>query len=287
MKIKGKTYYFLVLAVTVVGAALWVAIMDGGPRAVRFASDGEVLRIAVLPSVAKNGRSSQSIPPPKVLRERQIGKTAETMESAETDDKLLDAVMKELLTELSVARKSGKMPEMLALINKIRSLNYGLRDGSPSSRGIARLVKRKVLECLDGVGLAGLEAVLDLVGDPEPDVSATAKNEVFDSLLDLSLGDAERAEIVVAAAAEMTDSTSLNRLYHEFTRMRPTVGKGALLQIGATGTPEAREILPRVIGAFTGDVTVKTAEQLRAWEALDPEDTRPYDPILPKTAANR
>lgn len=202
------------------------------------------------------------------------------------DDALLDEVVKELMVELDDAVKRKDFKIVLALVDKLRSLNYGSLAKGSAGRGSSS-VKRKVLEALAEAGPAGIEQVIDLLGDADVSIAQQANELLFETLKDLSLGDYRRAEIVSAAAEEMTDRASIERLYQEMIKLRPTVRYETLLHIGAEGTPEAKELLARQISLLAQNPEITTPEQLKECQSdiKDPEMANMiYGPIILKGA---
>jgi len=198
----------------------------------------------------------------------------------EEDERLMNEVVKELMAQLTEACKSRDYKRVLALADKLRALNYGATRRS-SAR--ASSTKRAVLTALSELGAAGIGPIIDLVGDSDPFIAKEATSLVFEALLDLSLNDHMRADIVVATCEEMTDPNSLARLYTEFIRMRHSVGADALSRIAVGGTEEAKAELPRVIGAFTSNLEITEVSQLNDWLQENPDspnDEWYYGPIV-------
>jgi len=199
----------------------------------------------------------------------------------EEDDRLMNEVVKELMEQLTEACKSRDYKRVLALADKLRALNYGA--GTRLSSACASSVKRSVLAALADVGASAIDQIADLVNDSDPVVAQDATSLIFKTLGSLAIGDYQRADIVVEVATEMKDDASLTRLYNEFVKMRHSVGADALLRISNSGTPEAREQLPRVISAFTGDITITSVDQLGEWLDENPDsgwDDHRYGPII-------
>lgn len=222
--------------------------------------------------------STARVPAPTVTKEPSSPKS-----EAGEEDRQLNEVVEQLLEELSLAQNDGNKDRILDLIGKLRSITYGSKSPTSLSGGRMASVKRAVLAALSNLGAAGLDQVLALVNDPDVTIAQTATDLVFKSLQDLSLGDYKRADIVVAASAELTDTSSILKLYQEFIKMRHSVGVETLTAIAKSGTPEAKAILPNTISAFTRDVTITEADQLADWLKGNPDseiDAWFYGPII-------
>lgn len=223
------------------------------------------------------------------LRARENRRIAETNRVVQTlsDDELMDKVVKELLTALEEARNEKNTDRLLDIVAKLRRLNYGdLSRVGGSSHGGSSATKRRILEALKELGAAGLADVIDLVNDEDPSIAQSATKLIFDSLQDISLGDYNRADIVVSAAEEMTDSDSLNRLFQQFQRMRHSVGVEALTSISHTGTTEAKAKLAQAISTYTRDLSITEASQLTQWLADNPDQPQDdwfFGPIILKS----
>ena len=217
--------------------------------------------------------------------EKKVSSTAKTDEKL-PDDKLMEKVIDELIHVLDAAMSKRDFKTVLALAERLRDLNYGMLANGRGVRSVGS-AKIKLLSALLQEGsAAGVGFALDLLQDPEPVVAQTAELLLFKSLKDLSLGDYNRAEIVVGAAEKLTDTLTLNKLFGEFIKMRHSVGVGAIKEIAASGTDNAKQIIAqRVVGAFTSNVLIDSIDQLDVWleENPDkPEDDFFYGPIIIK-----
>lgn len=198
------------------------------------------------------------------------------------NDKLMDEVVQGLISAIDEALRAKKFAKVLALLEKIhetRALKGGLGGGK---MGNSTALKKKMLEALGALGLDGVDHVLDLVGDEEPEIAQSAQDLFFKTINDPSLGDYKLAELIVAAAAEFNDAESAGLLYQNIqVRMRPTVGAKTLLQLADVGTDAIKAALPENIAAFVIDANVDSPEKLREMmsEIVDPENTSAFEPI--------
>lgn len=231
-------------------------------------------------------RQSSTLPRTPIA---QSPKAAEAQSAARDDGELSDAalmdkVVDELMCALdeAIARKDFKT--VLALADKLRALNYGRLADGRTARSAGSIKLKLLAALLEEGSAAGVGVAIDLLGDANQAVAESAESLLFKSLRDRSLGDYRRAEIVTAAAGELTNTLSLNKLFNEFIKMRHSVGTGALIEISQSGTEEAKAILPRVVGAFTGDTRISTVDELNAWLADNPDkaiDDSFYGPAIP------
>lgn len=193
---------------------------------------------------------------------------------ADSDEALLNEVVEQLLNELSAAMQSGDAKRILEIIGKLKSIAYGARSSRYGRGGGAVSLKHRILDALALAGPLGVGEVIDFLGDSEPVIAQTATDLLFKSLQDISIGDRVRAEIVVAAAEEMTDENRILRLYQEFIKMRHSVGVEALMAISTSGTAEAKAQLSKLISTFTRDISITDVSQLEAWLAENPDSNR-------------
>ena len=281
-------------AVVTVVALAYVLFADRSRLRSRNAQDSGVIRSRIVASHVKHvtARTEQKVMPQlpagDVLKRASSDDEKKGKPISENEVKnLLDKVVADLLTEIGAASRAGDKKTVLALVEKLRSLKYGREiEGKSSSHGSSvGYVKQKILECLGPLGVDAIEPIVEFLGDENPQVVATAEELLFQSLMDVSLGDYNRADIVTSAAEEMTDTDSLVRLFQEFLKMRHSVGVEALAQICKTGTPEAKAEVQRAMRAFTGDVTITSPDQLAEWLEDHPDsviDDWYYGPRDPK-----
>jgi len=258
----------------VIAGALWLI----GPEPVSMTGDASSTVVESIPvSPAKSEKVVQAVKPAQQVSLRQSDWKASAKTNSQdrlaeiADEALLDKVIQEVLDELSVAKASGNSARILELVRKLRSLDYGAKSSRFSRGASAAALKLRVLDALSSLGAAGAIEAVALVGDTEPSIAQRATDVLFEGLQDFTMGDRTRAEIIVAASEEMTDSNNLLRLYQEFIKMRHSVGAEALAAISQSGTSAAKEQLPRVISSFTHDVTITEASQLEAWLNDNPD----------------
>ena len=280
----------ILVAVGVLAIALIVVSVFGIPQRKEdsgesvFIRNGNVSTVAE-PEAIRIAKTPQVV---ALLRDtRDTGSMSNVLaQSADDldDEKLFNEVMQGLLAELDLASRKKDFKSVCRLVERLRSLNYGNVAVGRGGGHLVVSVKRKILDALADGGYAVAEQVVAFLDDPEPEIAQSATDLIFKTLNDLSLGDYKRAEIVSAAAGELTDKMAIIRLYQEFAKLRPTVARDTLLQISDHGTDSAKEFLPNAISALAADPTITTGEQLREVgnEIEDPEDTRPFEPIYIK-----
>ena len=206
--------------------------------------------------------------PPTTVKTRGTDVAAD-QETEKDDQKLLDEVTRGLIAEIEDAMKRRNAQSFLALAEKLRKLGYGSMDGGGSA---VSSVKHRILTAAAEIGPEAVAAVLDLLGDPDPTIAAEAQKDLFEILQDVSIGDFQRAEIITAAAEELTDSYALTRLLQQcVNRLRNSVKVATVRQIEATGTTEAKARLPWVISAMTGESTTTQTSQLDSWLEENPD----------------
>lgn len=271
-----KTIGFLSVAALAAFGSLVVVLFDGAgrrhpadkPRQIRSTTSpkdvrkSDVRRTPIRPGLAQDSG---------LKAKKDKGKKSD-LDDAEVE-KLLGKVVNDLLAELSKAAARGDADAVLKLVDKLRKIGYGAVAGSPAGARIASLVKQKILEAAGALGPEAVDVATEFLKDSDLAVKTRARDLVFDSLRDGTIGDRRRAEIITVAAEEMTDSFSLTWMFQQISgRMRNSVRVEAVRQIESTGTPEAKAKLPWVISAMTGDPTITTTAQLPEWLEANPDD---------------
>lgn len=285
MKGIGRAELAIGAAALAAFAGIAVALF-GGDDGTSVAAEGPtVIRVKVPVAETAKGASRSRIsnhasdgwPQPASRRsERRREQTAAA--AAE-----LDETVEKLLKELDELLASRDYEGARRKLRQLRGMGFGEKTGGKGARSGVAAAKRRVLESLGSCGFETAHDVIDFLGDSDPMIANEARNTLFETLRDMSLGDRRRAEIVTAAAEEMTDSYSLTRLFQQFKRMRHSVGVEALAKVAATGSEEARAKIPDAIVTFTADKNVTTVEQLREWLVDNPDaavDDWYYGPVV-------
>lgn len=286
----------LLIAAVVAFGLLSVVIFDGGRRsgvsARSFASQksvapdsGEKITVSSRRGEPVRSEEGHRLPLAKAAAE-QASKDGGDQEEVE----LVDQVIGELLAELKTAVRDKDKRRLRGLMKQILE-KCTPRTGMFAKAAGVSSARRRILEALkEELGEGGpavVEQIIDFVNDPEPEVADLAKSMLFDSLHDLSLGDYKRAEIVTAAAEELTDRSSIDRLYREFVKFRPSVAVQTAIQIGTTGTDAAKDGLSAVLGNIVSDGSVNSVDKLRDYlkdvstADMDPENADEiFGPII-------
>lgn len=296
MKSNDGRLALVLLALAAVGSAVMLGLsifgtVPGRPQDARaHLRQQEPVKIAVAKSVAVPVGPDAAIRPcprPKVpVVEATTNLNVGVKIGEDEIDELYERTVVELLSAIEGAIASHDHSRLRQLVDRYRQLASGsLASGG---RRLSAATKRRLLDAFGGLGFDGLDLVIDNLGDPDPMIVSDATAKIFDMLRDPALGDYKRAEIVVAAAGEMSQRSSLVRLFNEFIRMRNSVSVEALSQIYSIGTPEAKNLLPRTMGAVTGNVETQTPQQLNEWLEQNPDPPEadriygPKEPRLPK-----
>lgn len=267
-----KTVGFLTAAAILAVATLVVVLLDSPATHPADSGRGQVLRSRIPLAKGQAKTATRIQVSPRVEAEPEAKKIQTDAESAQRladdqEEKLLDQVTKELLVALDEAVKRGDLKMIIALADKLRAMNYGASSGG----GGFSSVKRKILEALADAGISGLGPVIDLLGDQDSLIAQSATDILFKSLRSAGVNDYQRADIVTAAAEEVTDPQTMVRLFNEFMRMRHSVGVAAFKQIETSGTDAAKAQLARAISAFTGNSEISAVNQLDEWIAAYPD----------------
>jgi len=261
----------LVVGAAVAGATVVYLLAGGLPKyeTEGLAQDAEHsvdADVKLPPSEAVRVNELASPPPVRFGKEAASVVSNVSNKAVAADDALMDEVIGEILEAISEAKKSKDSRRLLELVGKLSALGYGSASKRYGSGGGAASLKRSVLEALALAGPEGAVRAAEFVNDTDVSIARSATQIVFDSLMDISLGDSARAEIVIAAAAEMTDMYNVMRLTQEINaRMRNSEAVKTIKAISKSGTPEAQEQLIRVMQSLTGDTSISDVSQLDGW----------------------
>ena len=130
------------------------------------------------------------------------------------------------------------------------------------------------LAAIRASALAGSGSAVDVMpflADENADVRAFAMETYVESISDFTLGDRERAQLVIAAAMTLTDASSLDWTFGEFGNMRHSVAADAMAQIMQGGTDMAKERVVDAARFYTGEDTVDTVDALEEWLQRNPD----------------
>lgn len=188
----------------------------------------------------------------------------------EEDENKLNELAKKVLADLQKALDRNDFKSVQALI--ARAFAYKRKElGGSSTDGIPILLKKRMIEALEWFGAAGVPEILDFVADANPEVNEMAIDAYEDALSDISLGDRERAQLVIAAAKVLTDADALDSILMEILSMRPSVIASTVLEIQSMGTDVAKATLAEELEFLTED-GVKTPDDVRRWLQENPDD---------------
>ena len=172
-----------------------------------------------------------------------------------------------LLKDLQAALDAENFKEVSRLAASLQDVRtaYGTDDAVPA------LLRRRVIEALGWFGAAAAPDLIVYLSDTDPEVMQLALDQLMMALDDISLGDRDRAGIIKQIAAVMTDDDGLDRMMMEISNMRNSVGIETIVDIFATGTPEAVAKMPETLQFFTGEDNITTVEDAEEWYRQNPD----------------
>ena len=172
-----------------------------------------------------------------------------------------------LLKDLQAALDAENFKEVSRLAASLQDMRtaYGTDEAIPA------LLRRRVIEALGWFGAAAVSDLIVYLSDTDPDVSQLALDQLMMSLDDITLGDRDRADIIKQIATVMTDDDGLDRMMMEISNMRNSVGIQTIVDIFATGTPEAVAKMPETLRFFTGEDNIATVEDAEEWYRQNPD----------------
>lgn len=168
--------------------------------------------------------------------------------------------------EISVGRE---LHEEFAQL--LREAHHG-----PYATMVGRATKLKLLSVLDSIGYGGCssaigEALLDYVTDPEPAVARASMERFMQAISDFSLGDRERAQLVLAASITVDNRDDMGWVYSQFATMRHSVAVDTFVKISEHGNDIAVNLLGEEILNYTGDENITTVEDAEKWLKDNPD----------------
>ena len=186
------------------------------------------------------------------------------------EEKELTDLARKVLSSLQAALDAEDFEQIKQIFEMARSAPKG--SLGKSVQGMPVALRKKMIEALGWFGAQGMPEIVEYLADADPDVYQMAVDQFELALSDISLGDRDRAAIVVMASQVLTDRDVLERIFMEISNMRPTVMVSAIEAICANGTSEAKELMPETITFATGEDNIETKEDLRDWLADNPDD---------------
>lgn len=229
---------FLVLAVLVIGAAVWYVAFDSPSRAREDAKTLRSRKIAEAKARAlarKNGGKDKQSSHGEAIKEKAIHVKPDFSTEAEDEAKLTGA-MRKLFAELQDALDENNKTKVYALVHKLQKMDEWPDD-------VPKSVKMKALEAIAWFGPSGAAEATGFLADSDPEVVQETLDKFEEMLMDSELGDTGVAEILKQLAKVVHDTDALDMFYMEMNNMRGTVKAETTLAILDTGTPEAVAVM--------------------------------------------
>lgn len=183
----------------------------------------------------------------------------------------LTDLARKLLASLQAALDADDFGQIQSIIAMIQKTPKGVL--SKTSAGIPVHMRKKLIEALGWFGSKGIPEMVDFLDDADPEVVEAAVDQFELALQDVSLGDRDRAEIVVMASKAIHDSEALERMFMEIPNMRNSVAAQTLVDICQLGTEESKALMPETIEFVTGtdEGEITTVEDIERWLAENPD----------------
>lgn len=226
------------------------------------------------------------------LRERQTKKSKEALQeelqrmlTEEAEGEKLSAFEKELL---------GKIQELLGDLStdpkRVRQELAKLLARIAARHGeVSAAVKIAAMHAAATIGEGAAIDILPFLADADVEVQMSAMDLFMESVSDFTLGDRDRAQLVIAAAMTMTSSEQLDWVFSEFSNMRHSVAAEAFVQIIERGTDQAKDKIAESVRFYTGEDGIETVEALEQWLEQNPDgpdDEDFYGPPKPGSGIN-
>ena len=185
------------------------------------------------------------------------------------EERELTDLARKVLASLQAALDAEDFEQIRQIFDMTRSATKGSLGKTVS--GMPDALKKKMIEALGWFGAQGLPEMLDFLADANPEVSQMAIDRFEEALTDITLGDRERAKIVVMASTVLTDNDALEQIFMEISNMRNTVAANTIYSICQDGTPQAKALMPETISFVTGEDDITTVEGLENWVVNNPD----------------
>ena len=194
----------------------------------------------------------------------------------DAEEKELTELARKVLASLQAALDSESYDQILKIIEMANTAPKGSLGKTTAGMPVA--LRKKIVEALSWFGARAIPEMTGFLADENPEVFQMTLDQFEQALSDVSLGDKDRAKIVVLASSVLTDQDALDIIQMEISNMRSSVTADTIYSIAETGTPQAKETLQENLDFFTGGENIQTVEELNKWKADHPDD--PDDDIL-------
>ena len=225
--------------------------------------------------IAKNRRG--------VKKQRVRGKQRETARSLKSEPRekpnlvMLEDVEERELTELArkvlASLQAALDAEDYEQIAHIFSMAQNAPKGSlgKTTEGMPVALRKKLIEAMGWFGAKALPELAAFLADPDQDVFQMATDQFEMALSDITLGDRQRAEIVIMASMVLTDHDAMGRVLMEISSFRNSVAAETIKAICENGTDTAKAQMPEVIEFVTGEDNIQTVEDVDKWLENNPD----------------
>ena len=193
--------------------------------------------------------------------------TKEEEEKLSASEREVIGQLRGLLADLSLGRK--------ALSTRLSKILEQLHGGKGSVA-----LRKAVLETIRGLsgGMSGVggglstgEALMEFLADADPEISQSALEMFIEAVNDFTLGDRDRAQLVIAASMTLNDESSVDWVLSEVYNMRHSVAIGTMNSVKESGSDMAKKKIDDVARFYTGEENITTPEQKNNWLAQNPD----------------
>ena len=193
---------------------------------------------------------------------------------AKEEEEKLNASEREIIGQLrgllaDISLNRGKISSRLSTI--LGQLSGG--KGSVALRKAVLETIRGLSGGLSGVGggLSAGEALMEFLTDADPEISRSALEMFVEAVNDFTLGDRDRAKLVIAASMTLSDESSVEWVLSEVYNMRHSVAIETMNAVKENGSDVAKQKIDDVARFYTGEDNIATPEQKRDWLAQNPD----------------
>lgn len=189
-------------------------------------------------------------------------------------DEQLEKAIGRLMKEIVKLIQNGDFDQLQDLLDMARRNGFGIPADDPRKAARLAIIKRQILDAISGSDFAGAalaDLAMEFAADENVDVAKQASELLMEALRDSTLGDYQRAEIIIAAAKEIDSQAKVYRLCQEMGKLRNSVRVNVITTMYETGTEAVKSQIPRLVRNLTYDPSMKTPDQLGEWLEQNPD----------------
>lgn len=255
-----------------------------------FSSGGEAAatpvaskKVAYLRDAYKGGPAAKAVRiRPQETSIPQVEKEKPLLLLTAQEEAELTELQKKIISDIQEALDEEDLATLTEVVSRLQEqiarAEANVRPGAGRAElaaHIAACVPKSIrMKAIEALGWFGAEALPELVGymaDPDPEVVQYTYAQFEQAIMDITLSDRDRADIVVMASRVLSDQVTLDNMMMQIFDMRHSVALGTILEVAEVGTPEASGKMTEVMELYTGEKGIKTEKQAAAWLEENPD----------------